>query len=103
MACKAATTEAEAAAAHHQAQQLIAATLAWVPGWTTSYWRFAQWRWVCWPDEPGCRFCPPRYYDPLDSHLYWIDEKKKEETLDARNSGESFPEMNLEIPLPAES
>ena len=102
LACKAATTEAEAAAAHHHAQQLIAATLAWVPGWTTSYWRFAQWRWVRWPDEPGCRFCPPRYYDPLDSHLYWIDEKVKSETLKARNTGEVFPESDLEIPLPPE-
>lgn len=103
LACKAATTEAEAVAAHHHAQQLIANTLAWVPGWTTSYWRFAQWRWLCWPDEPDCRFCPPRYYDPLDSHLYWIDEKLKEETLRARTSGKSFPEVYREIALPAET
>ena len=103
VACRAAASEAEAIAAHHHVQQLIAATLAWVPGWTTSYWRFAQWRWLCWPDEPGCRFCPPRYYDPLDSHLYWIDEKMKEETLDARNSGKSFPEVDREIPLPAQA
>lgn len=100
LACRAATTEAEAVAAHHHAQQLIANTLAWVPGWTTSYWRFAQWRWVRWPDEPDCRFCPPRYYDPVDSHLYWIDEKMKAETLRARSSGESFPEEDIEIPLP---
>lgn len=103
LACKAATTEAAAVAAHHQAQQLIASTLAWVPGWTTSYWRFAQWRWLRWPDEPGCRFCPPCYYDPLDSHLYWIDEKMKAETLRMRLSGESLPEVDLEIPLPTET
>ena len=102
LSCKAATTESEAVAAHHHVQQLIANTLAWVPGWTTSYWRFAQWRWVRWPDEPECRFCPPRYYDPLDSHLYWIDEKMKEETLRVRSSGESFPEEDLEISLPPE-
>lgn len=103
LACKAATNEADAVAAHHQAQQLIANTLAWVPGWTSSYWRFAQWRWVRWPDEPECRFCPPRYYDPVDSHLYWIDEKMKAETLKARTSGESFPEEDIEIPLPSET
>ncbi len=103
LACKAATTEADAVAAHHHAQQLIANTLAWVPGWTSSYWRFAQWRWVRWPDEPDCRFCPPRYYDPVDSHLYWIDEKMKEETLRARISGESFPEEDIVIPLPSET
>jgi len=103
LACKAATSEADAVAAHHHAQQLIANTLAWVPGWTSSYWRFAQWRWVRWPDEPDCRFCPPRYYDPVDSHLYWIDEKMKEETLRARISGESFPEEDIVIPLPSET
>ena len=102
LACKAAATEAEAVAAHHHAQQLIFNTLAWVPGWTTSYWRFAQWRWLRWPDEPECRFCPPRYYDPLDSHLYWIDAEMKEETLRARSSGASFPEEDLEISLPSE-
>ena len=103
LACRAATSEAEAVAAHHQAQQLIAATLAWVPGWTTSYWRFAQWRWLRWPDEPECRFCPPRYYDPLDSHLYWIDERMKAKTMRARHSDKVFPETDLEIPLPAET
>ena len=101
LACRAATTEDEAVAAHHQAQRLIASTLAWVPGWTTSYWRFAQWRWLRWPDEPDCRFCPPRYYDPLDSHLYWIDEAMKTETLRARRTDASFPETDLEIELPA--
>ena len=103
LACRSAATEEEAVAAHHQAQRLIASTLAWVPGWTTSYWRFAQWRWLRWPDEPDCRFCPPRYYDPLDSHLYWIDERMKAKTLRARRSSKVFPETDLEIELPSET
>ena len=101
LACRAATTEADAVAAHHHAQQLIANTLAWVPGWTISYWRFAQWRWVRWPDEPDCRFCPPRYYDPLDSHLYWIDEQLRAETLKKRADGKSYEEVERVVPLPA--
>ncbi len=103
LACQTATTVKQAIRAQHRAQQLIARTFAWVPGWTSSYWRFAQWRWVRWPDTPDCRFCPPRYYDPLDSHLYWIDEKVKEETQRARAEGRSFPEVEINIPLPPQT
>lgn len=98
-----AATEADAIQAHHRVQQLIYRTYAWIPGWYSGFVRFAQWRWVCWPDEPNCRFCPPHYYDPLDSHLYWIDEKIKRETLDARGKQESFPERVIDIPLPHKS
>ncbi len=100
LACQSARTVKEAIRAHHRAQRLIADTYAWVPGWTSSYWRFAQWRWVRWPDTPDCRFCPPRYYDPLDSHLYWVDENLKRETLRARSEGRSFPEREINIPVP---
>lgn len=98
--CRMATTEQEMVEAQYRVQRLIADTAAWVPGWTTSYWRFAQWRWLRWPDTPECRFCPPRYYDPLDSHLYWIDEDIKRETLEARTGGGSFPESQIDVPLP---
>ena len=93
-------THEEAVKAHHRVQQLIAETASWVPGWTSSYWRFAQWRWVRWPDTEDCRFCPPRYFDPLDSHLYWIDEELKAETLKARLSGKKYAETEWSIPLP---
>ena len=99
-AARAATTEDETIRSQHHVQQCIADTAAWVPGWTSWYWRFAQWRWVRWPDTPHTRFCPPRYYDPLDSHLYWIDEDIRRETLRARSSGLSFPEEEINIPLP---
>lgn len=95
-----ARTEEEAAAAHHEVQQLIAHEACWVPGWTTSYCRFAQWRWLRWPDTPTCRFCPPRYFDPLDSHLYWIDEAERSRTLKAKASGRALPEEEIEVPLP---
>lgn len=100
LSCLKAKTQQEAVAAHHHVQKLIAQTYCWVPGWHCRFARFAQWRWVCWPDEPECRFCPPRYYDPLDSHLYWIDEQKQDETLRARAAGESFPEVLYDIALP---
>ncbi len=100
LACGKARTEKEAARAHHLVQRLIHKAASWVPGWTTSYWRFAQWRWLRWPDTPDCRFCPPRYSDPLESHLYWIDEDVRRETLRARADGRSFPEEEIDIPLP---
>ena len=95
-----ATDKTQAIQAHHRVQQLIHDEACWVPGWTTSYWRFAQWRWVCWPNTSKCRFCPPRYYDPLDSHLYWIDEDERKRTLKAKSSGASYEEVEYLIPLP---
>ncbi len=103
LACETAGSVQEAIRAHHLVQRLIANSYSWVPGWTTSYWRFAQWRWVRWPDTPDCKFCPPRYYDPLDSHLYWIDENVRRETQRARSNGKAFPEEEIDIPLPPQA
>lgn len=97
---QASRTEQQAVRNHHRVQQLIAGTASWVPGWTTTFWRFAQWRWVRWPEDGAYPFCPPRYYDPMDSHLYWIDPDIMRETLKARVDGSSFPEIELNIPLP---
>lgn len=102
LAARAATTEQDAIAAQHEVQQRIADTASWVPGWSSWFWRFAQWRWVRWPHTEHTRFCPPRFYDPLDSHLYWIDPRIKDATLRARSEGRSFPEVEINIPLPPE-
>lgn len=101
LACRTAATRAEAVEAHHRVQQLIHDEACWVPGWTTSYWRFAQWRWVRWPEDGEYKFCPPRYFDPLDSHLYWIDEEEQRRTLESRAAGKAFPEMEIDVPIPA--
>ncbi len=103
LASQIATTESAAIAAHHLVQRLIDDLACWVPGWTSSYCRFAQWRWVKWPEEKEGYFCPPRYFDPLDSHLYWIDQKEQERTLRARARDEVFPEEEIDVPLPSAS
>ncbi|OCA03168.1 extracellular solute-binding protein [Akkermansia glycaniphila] len=95
-----ATTEQEAVAASHRAQQLIHDSATWIPGWTTDFWRLAYWRWIQWPRSETTNFAPPRYYDPLDSHLYWIDENEKAATIRARHNGETYPEKQENIPLP---
>ena len=100
LACKTAATEEQAAEANRRLQRLVAATYAWVPGWCTPYCRFAQWRWVCWPKTPDYNFCPPRYHDPLESHVYWIDESLRDEVLRSRGDTENMNEQELVIPLP---
>ena len=101
LAARSASSMQEAIDAQHAVQKAIADTACWVPGWSSGFWRFAQWRWLCWPNSATTHFCPPLYYDPLDSHLYWIDPQKKRETERARAEGMRFPEVELNIPLPS--
>ncbi len=98
-----AVTFDEARTASHAIQQRIADLAVWVPCWTTPFWRIACWRWVCWPNCPETHFCPPRYHDPLDSHLYWIESSEKERTEHAKAQGQEFPEEEWIIPLPREA
>ena len=100
---RSASTATAAVRAQRNVQRLIADSAAWVPCWSSRFWRFAQWRWLCWPNTESVRFCPPLYFDPLDSHLYWIDPKLVRETQRARSEGRRFPEAELLIPLPAGS
>ena len=32
-------------------------------------------------------------YVPMESYVYWVDEEMKRETLEARRSGKTFPEV----------
>lgn len=64
---------------------------AWVPGWKESGVRVAYWRWIKWPDTPQTRFCYPAIYDPIESHLYWIDGQTREETLKASSNNAVLP------------
>ncbi len=97
-----AINEEEAQTASRRIQQRIHDLAVWAPGWTMTFRRLACWRWVRWPESPGNNFCPPRYFDPLDSHLYWIDEQERRRTLDARVRGEAFPEREYIVNLPAD-
>ncbi|MFI3242621.1 MAG: ABC transporter substrate-binding protein [Akkermansia sp.] len=99
-AAECATDEQSARKAHHRIQELIHEDAAWISGWSSTFWRFAQWHWVRWPNSETTQFCPPRYYDPLDSHLYWIDPSIKKRVLEAQAKGESLGEKELHIPLP---
>ena len=82
----------------HRAQQRLYELCVWIPGWREPYTHVACWRWIRWPESPT-RFCSPRIYNPLESHLYWVDEEMKKETLEARSRGVPFEEKHQIIYL----
>ncbi len=64
----------------------------WVPGWKDDSARMAYWKWIRWPDSQTTRFCYPIIFNPLESHLYWIDPTVKAEVGVARRDGRKLPE-----------
>lgn len=89
-----ARTEEELRDAAVKLQRIIHDEGIFVPSYTTDFVRVGTWRWVRWPDSEETRFCPPVVYEPLEAFVHWIDEDMKEETMDARRSGKTFPEVN---------
>lgn len=90
--------EASLKEALHRAQRRIHELGVWIPGWREPYTHIACWRWIRWPESPT-RFCSSRIYNPLESHLYWVDERMKKETLDARLRDIPFEERHHVIRL----
>ncbi|TNE58199.1 MAG: ABC transporter substrate-binding protein, partial [Alphaproteobacteria bacterium] len=65
----------------------------YVPGWNEPFYRTAHWRWLRYPEGVGN--VKHSEYD-WQWFVHWIDEDMKEETLQARQSGETFPvEINV--------
>jgi microcin C transport system substrate-binding protein len=78
----------------HHIQKRLNELSIWIPGWKETYTHVSCWRWICWPESPT-RFCPSGIYDPVESHLYWIDPQKKEETVNAKRAGKGFEEKEV--------
>lgn len=93
MQLRAARTIEEFSQAHQQLQRIMHDEAIFVPAYTTSFFRIGSWRWVRWPDSEFTRFSPPLLYDPHESFVFWVDEGIKEETLSARRTGKTFPEI----------
>ncbi len=90
-----ARTEEELGAATIALQHIVHDEAIFVPAYTVDFTRVGSWRWIEWPDSEETKFSPPIVYRPLDdSFVYWIDPEKKEETLQAKRSGRTFPEVN---------
>ncbi|MEX0332456.1 MAG: ABC transporter substrate-binding protein [Puniceicoccaceae bacterium] len=77
---------AEARRISHAIQQEIHDFAAWIPGLTIDFTRIGYWRWVRWPDY----FQVPRYFFFMSTGVFWIDEDRRQETLEARKSGTTF-------------
>ncbi len=73
-------------------QRIMHDEAIFVPAYAIDYMRLGSWRWVRWPDCPETRFSPPVVFDPHEVFVFWIDQKAREETQNARRNGEVFPE-----------
>ncbi|MDT8428333.1 MAG: extracellular solute-binding protein [Pseudomonadales bacterium] len=62
------------------------------PGWVEPFYRTAYWRWVRWPEGFNNKYT----VYPYDSFAFWIDPQRKQETLTARENGQTF-EPSIEV------
>ena len=88
-----ATSEDELERTAHEMQQIIHDSGVYIPGYMTEFSRVGCWRWLRWPDSEFTEFAPPKVYVPMESYVYWVDEDIKRETLEAKRSGDAFPEV----------
>jgi microcin C transport system substrate-binding protein len=93
LAYRNAQTEEELIELAHEMQQMIHDSGVYIPGFMTEFGRVGVWRWLRWPDSEFTEFSPPMKYIPMESYTYWIDEELKAETLAAKRSGKTFPEV----------
>jgi microcin C transport system substrate-binding protein len=70
-----------------QLEQHVYDNAAFIPAFKMPFYRVGYWRWIKWPKDFNVRFSNGAGQFGLD----WIDEDAKKETLDARNSGQTFP------------
>ena len=88
-----ATDETELIRTAHAMQQIIHDEAIFIPGYMTEFQHLGTWRWVRWPDSEFTEFSPPMKYSPFESYAFWIDAERKTETLEAKRSGRTFPEI----------
>lgn len=67
-----AATEQELAAACRAVDARIRDLAIWLPGWKENLILLAHRKRLRFPDTPACRFTPPRPYEVMDGHLYWV-------------------------------
>ncbi len=85
-----ATTEEEIIKSSFAIEEIIHNEAVWSPGWKKETYRALSWRWVQWPDDFNVRISD----EPEMSYVFWIDEDRKKETMEALRQGRSFPETN---------
>lgn len=65
---------------------------SFVPGFVQDFYRVGHWRWLRYPDFFNHR----QSGNATELHLHWIDTELKEQTLAARNAGQTFePQLRV--------
>jgi microcin C transport system substrate-binding protein len=98
-----ARTEEELRDAAWKLQHIMHDEAMFVPGYVSEFQRIGYWRWVKWPNSETTQFSPATVYEPHEGYAYWIDDEVKQETLEARREGKTFPEVNRVIDIYRES
>jgi microcin C transport system substrate-binding protein len=70
----------------HAIQKIVFDEAVFIPGFYSPDFRVAYWRWIRFPKD----FATRTSTDARDYGLFWIDERLKEETLNARKEGTTF-------------
>jgi microcin C transport system substrate-binding protein len=82
----------EMIALSHQMMAIHHEHASFVPGFYQGFYRVGHWRWLRYPDF----FNHKHGASATELFVHWLDPKMKEETLEARKSGESFgPSINI--------
>jgi microcin C transport system substrate-binding protein len=83
-----AKTEEEVQRLSWQLAKLIEDRACTIPAWESPFYRYLTWRWVQWPVKGNAR----KSREPMDAHMFWIDEDVKRETKEAMRTGRDFGE-----------
>ncbi|OYW77470.1 MAG: hypothetical protein B7Z37_04325 [Verrucomicrobia bacterium 12-59-8] len=84
-----AQTEDEVQKLSWELSQLIHERASVIPAWESTFYRYLSWRWIQWPKNGNAR----KSREPLDSHMFWIDEDIKRETKEAMREDKDFGEV----------
>jgi len=84
-----AETEEEMQKLCWELEEMVQAKACSIPAWDSPYYRYASWRWIRWPKEGNLKMSQL----PLDTHVFWIDEERKKETIQAMKDGRSYGEV----------
>ncbi|MEE2776931.1 MAG: extracellular solute-binding protein [Acidobacteriota bacterium] len=68
-------------------EELLHEEAVFSPGYVMPYLQAGSWRWIGWPEGFSNKIA--HYYE--SEWMQWVDEEKREETLRAKRSGQTFP------------
>lgn len=88
---RSATSIEEMAELGHRIEEIIHREALFVPAMTQDFYRLGHWRWMRFPEGT---FNVRVSYDPIESYVWWIDDEIKAETMAARRTGQTFPEVD---------